>query len=199
MSNVVTRKMLTYLAIGVPLGALVSASGSKDNLCGIRRDGKYVQIPLQAYELWHKALDGVDEDGLRETAAQNYDLEDFSDNLAWFVESHLLLPWSGQESDFGKFGDIRVIPCGIGAGNSVDDPARFAILSRHDAVPALWVDFLAYIIWSFCDGVATLDEACLAAANHTHVAASEVRQRALTLLPALMRNGLAFIDLAVRA
>ena len=197
MSKTISEKVLTYVAIGVPLGALVSVSNSKDNVCGIRRGGKYVQMPLQAYESWHRALDGVDAESLREIAARNNDLDDFSDNLAWFVESDLLLPWTGEEGDYRRFEEIRVIPCGIGAGNSADDPTRFAILSRRDATPALWVDFLGYTIWSFCDGVNTLDEACQATANHLGISLDDVRRRTLTLLPALMRNGVAFIDLAI--
>ena len=46
--------------------------------------------------------------------------------------------------------------------------------------------------------MATLDEACLVTAKRLDYSVDEVRERALTLLPALMRNGLVFIDLAVR-
>jgi len=89
---------------------------------------------------------------------------------------------------------IRVIPCGIGGGNAPDDPARFALLARHDAAPALWVDFVGYALWSFFDGVSTLHAACEAAARHPRLPVDVVRRRALSLLPALMRSGLAFLD-----
>lgn len=195
MGSVGTKTI--YLAIGLPYGAIVTPTSGAPR-CNLRRGGKFVQMPLQAYELWHQALDGIDRDALREIAARNNDLDDFDDNLAWFKSSQLLLPWTQQEADLEYFARIRVIPCGIGAGNSAEHPEAFALLARHDAAPALWVDVVAFTLYGQFDGNATLDEACAATAKRLDYPVDEVRERALTLMPALMRSGLVFIDLTVR-
>ena len=195
MSRGVNENLVTYLAVGVPLGAFVPDEMAQNASCHIRRAGRFFQMPLEPYEWWSSALDGITEDDLRAIAARHHDLDDFADNLAWFLESRLLLPWTGQDVDVERFSDIRVIPWGIGAGNSIEDPVRFSIVSRQ-GVPAVAVDVMAYTIWSFCDGATTLEAVCRATADHLQMALDDVRHRALTLVPTLMRNGLAFLDLA---
>ena len=86
----------------------------------------------------------------------------------------------------------------MGAGNSAEHPEAFALLARHDAAPVLWVDVVAFTLYGHFDGIATLDEACAATAERLDYPVDEVRERALTLMPDLMRSGLVFIDLMVR-
>lgn len=198
MNSVATEKITTFLAIGVPLGPMVSASQTTDSPWVVRRGGRFVQMPRFAYEWWHRALDGVDLNTLRTIASRQHTLADMEDNLAWFVESQLLWPWIAHEPDANRLGEIRVIPSGIGAGNVGDDPTRFALLSRRDATPALWVDFLAYTLWSFCDGAMSLDAACRATSEYLHTPLETVQKRAWSLIPALMRNGLAFLDAVMK-
>ncbi len=81
----------TYLALGVPLGLFVPVTASNKPSCNIRRAGRFFQMPLEPYEWWSSALDGITEDDLRAIAARHHDLDDFADNLAWFPESRLLL------------------------------------------------------------------------------------------------------------
>lgn len=186
-----------YLAVGVPYGAIVTPS-LEGPRCSLRRGGKFVQIPLRVYQPWRCALNGLAQGELREIAAGNNDLDTFDRDLAWLVESKLLLPWTQREVDLEHFNRIRVIPCGIGGGNSAERPEAFALLARNDAAPALWVDVVAFTLYGHFDGIATLDEACGDTAKRLDYPVDEVRERALTLLPALMRSGLAFIDFTVR-
>jgi len=58
----------------------------------------------------------------------------------------------------------------------------------------LRVDIVGYMIWTFLDGVVTLEQACQATAEHAKVPVEDVRRRALTLVPTLIRNGLALLD-----
>jgi len=184
----------TYYAIGLPQGVLVDSNQSEEPFGNIRRGGKTVMIPFAAYQWWVLALDGVGVDTFRDLAAKQNEMEDFSDNLAWMVESRLLLPWTGENGDIERFPEIRVLPAGVGVGNSRDDPVGFVILSRRGDPSGLRVDIVGYIIWMFLDGVVTLEQACQATAEHAKVPVEDVRQRALTLVPTLMRNGLALLD-----
>jgi len=184
----------TYLAIGIPQGVGFISEQSEEPFCYIRRGGRTVQVPLAFYEWWVLALDGVDVDTLRDLAAKRNDLDDFSDNLAYLVESHLLLPWTSDVGGIGRFPEIRVVPTGVGVGNGRDDPVGFIIMSRRRDPPGLRVDIVGYIIWTFFDGVLTLEQACQATAEHAKVPVEDVRRRALTLVPTLMRNGLALLD-----
>jgi hypothetical protein len=65
MGSVGTKPI--HLAIGLPYGAIVTPTSGASR-CNLRHGGKFVQMPLQAYELWHHALDGIDRNALREIA-----------------------------------------------------------------------------------------------------------------------------------
>jgi len=186
-----------YLAIGIPQGVLVDSNQmdqSEEPFGNIRRGGMTMMIPFVAYQWWFLALSGTEENALRDLAAKQNEMEDFADNLAFMVESRLLLPWTSDVGDIEHFREIRVVPAGVGVGNSWDDEVGFLIMSRRGDPPSLRVDIVDYIIWTFFDGVLTLEQACQATAEHAKVPVEDVRRRALTLVPALMRNGLALLD-----
>jgi hypothetical protein len=186
-----------YLAIGIPQGLVFvsdQSDQSEEPFFYIRLGGETIQVPLTSYEWWGLALDGVGVDAIRDWAAKRNDLDDFSDNLACLVEYNLLLPWTSDVGDIEQFPKIRVVPAGMGVGNSHDNPHEFVILSRREGAPVLRLDFLAYVIWSFFDGVISLEQACQSTADHLQLPVDSVRQRALTLVPTLMRNGLALLD-----
>jgi len=184
----------TYLAIGIPQGVGFVSERSEEPLCYVRRGGRSAEMPLAVHEWWLLALDGVGVDAFRDLAAKRHDLDDFSDNLAFMVESRLLLPWTSDVGDIERFPEIRVVPAGMGAGNSSENPHEFVILSRRDGAPALYVDFIGYVIWSFFDGAISLEQACQATADHLRLPVEDVRKRALTLVPTLMHSGIALLD-----
>jgi len=187
----------TYLAIGLPQGVLLDSSQSQEPFGNIRRGGETIMVPFAAYQWWSFALGGAEENTLRDLAAKQNEMEDFPDNLAWMVENRLLLPWTGEDGDIERFREIRVVPAGVGVGNSWDDPVGFIIMSRRGDPPSLRVDIVDYIIWTFLDGVVTLEQACQATAEHAKVPVEDVHKRALTLVPTLMRSGLALLDVVV--
>ena len=186
-----------YLAVGLPYGGIM-APNLKGARCILRRGGRFVQVPLPAYRLWRKSLDALSWDELREVAASNGDLGSFERDLQRLVEAQLLTPWTEESKNLSHFSRLRVIPCGMGGSNLPDHPETFALLRRTGQNPVLWVDVVAFTLYGHFDGIATLYEACAATAKRLDYPVDEVRERALTLLPALMRSGLAFIDLAVR-
>lgn len=183
-----------YLALGIPQGIVWVDGPGEETLGNIRCGGRTVQFPLDAFRYWIRALDGVDVSTLRAVAAKQHDLDDFADNLAFMVESKLLLPWSSTTQDIELFQDLRIIPTGIGMGNSPEEPHKFVICSRNDGQPLLRIDFVSYAIWSFCDGVSSLEQACQSTAKHLQVTLESVHELALTLIPALMRSGIALLD-----
>jgi hypothetical protein len=186
-----------YLAIGLSQG-LVWVDGSPEETLGnICRGGAAVQVPFAAFECWLRAIDGVELNTLRDIVAKYQDLDSFSDNLTYMIDSKLLLPWSSTVDDMERFQEIRVIPGGVSAGNTPDDPYRFVICSRQDGEPVLRLDLPAYGIWSFCDGFSSLEQVCKTTAEHLRLPLDSVRQRALTLLPALMQSGVALLDVVV--
>jgi len=190
----------THLAIGIPQGVLVDSNQmdqSEEPFGNIRRGGMTMMIPFVAYQWWFLALAGVEENALRDLATKQNETEDFSDNLAFMVESNLLLPWTGENGDIERFPEIRVVPAGVGVGNSWDDEVGFLIMSRRGDPPSLRVDIVDYIIWTFLDGVVTLEQACQATAEHAKVPVEDVHKRALTLVPTLMRSGLVLLDVVV--
>jgi hypothetical protein len=184
----------TYLAIGLPQGVLFVSDQPEEPFGNIRRGGETIMIPFVAYQWWILALGGVEVDTLRDLAAKQNEMEDFSDNLAFMVECNLLLPWTRDVGDIERFPEIRVVPAGIGVGNAPDNLHEFDILSRQEGTPVLRLDFLGYVIWSFFDGAISLEQACQSTADHLQLPVDSVRQRALTLVPALMRSGLALLD-----
>jgi hypothetical protein len=186
-----------YLPIGLPYGGIMVPS-SKGPRCILRHGGRLTRVPLSIFRLWRKSLNALNRDELREVAARNGDLGRFERDLQRLVEAQLLIPWTKEGENLNHFSHLRVIPCGIGGGNLPDHPETFALLRRTDQNPVLWVDVVAFTLYGHFDGIATLDDACLATAKRLDYPVDEVRERALTLLPALMRNGLVFIDLAVR-
>ncbi len=186
-----------YLAVGLPYGGIM-APNLKGARCILRRGGRFVQVPLPAYRLWRKSLDALSRDELREVAASNGDLGSFERDLQCLVEAQLLTPWTEESKNLSHFSRLRVIPCGMGGSNLPDHPETFALLRRADQNPVLWVDVVAFTLYGHFDAIVTLEEACLATAKRLDYPVEEVRERALALLPALMRNGLVFIDLAVR-
>ena len=186
-----------YLAIGLPYGGIM-APNLKGPRCILRLGGRPIRVPLSIFRLWRKSLDALSRDELREVAASNGDLGSFERDLQRLVEAQLLTPWTEESKNLSHFSRLRVIPCGMGGSNLPDHPETFALLGRADQNPVLWVDVVAFTLYGHFDGIATLDEACIATAKRLDYPVDEVRERALTLLPALMRSGLAFIDLAVR-
>ena len=186
-----------YLAVGLPYGAIVTPT-SEGPRCSLRRGGSLTRVPLSVFRLWRKALNALNRDELRELAASNGDLGRFQRDLQRLVEAQLLIPWTEESETFSRFSRLRVIPCGMGGSNLPDHPETFALLRRVDQKPVLWVDVMAFTLYGHFDGIATLNEACVAAAKRLDYPEAEVRERALTLLPTLMRNGLVFIDLAVQ-
>ena len=186
---------IIYLAVGIPQGIIwVDEQPEEESLGNVRNGRTTVHFPLDSFEYWIRALDGVTVDTLLEVAAKQDDLDDFADNLAFMVESKLLLPWTGTAKDIELFRDLRIIPTGIGVGNSSDEPLKFLICSRNDGQPLVRTDFVSYAIWSYCDGISSLEQACQSASEHFSVPLDEVRQLALALVPALMRYGAALLD-----
>ncbi len=187
---------IIYLAVGIPQGIIwVDEQPEEESLGNVRNGRTTVHFPLDSFEYWIRALDGVTLDTLREVAAKQDDLDDFADNLAFMVESKLLLPWSCTEKDIELFQDLRIIPTSVGVGNSSDEPTKFLICSRNDAQTLVQTDFVSYAIWSYCDGISSLEQACQSVSEHFSVPIDEVRRLALTLVPTLMRYGAALLDL----
>ena len=185
-----------YLAVGLPYGGIMAPS-FKGPRCILRRGGRLIRVPLSVFRLWRKSLNALSRDELREVAASNGDLGGFERDLQRLVEAQLLIPWTDESVNLRHFSHLRVIPCGMGGSNLPDHPETFALLGRTDQNPVLWVDVVAFTLYGHFDGIATLDESCTATAKRLEYPVDEVRERALTLLPALMRNGLVFADLVV--
>jgi hypothetical protein len=184
----------TYLAIGIPQGVAFAIDQPQYHFGYIRRGGVTVQLPETFYQWWTLALDGAEENTIRDLAAKQNELENFSENLAFMVELRLLLPWTGDNSEIERFPEIRVVPAGVGLGNSREDPFGCRIVSRWGSSPGLSVDLVSYTIWSLFDGAISLEQACQTTAKHLKLPLDSVRQLALILLPLLMRNSLAMLD-----
>jgi hypothetical protein len=178
-----------YLAIGQPLG--VMPGGAE---CGIRVGGTFFHLPLEGYELWHLALGGSTAADLVATAREQGADRDLDDNLRFFRHHMLLVAWHPSNSR-ALASRLRLRPTAMGGGLDGADPARFVLLSRA-GTPACRVDFLSYVLWSYCDGVNSLEEAAQAAAAHCQVPLDVMLERADRLVPLLMRHGLALLDVA---
>ena len=73
-----------------------------------------------------------------------------------------------------------MLPCGMGGSNLPDHPETFALLRRADQNPVLWVDVVAFTLYGHFDGIATLEESCLASVKRRGFPVEDVRERALT-------------------
>jgi len=185
-----------YLAIGLPRGVLVTPNRPEESFGAIRRGGHTVKVSLAVYEWWTLALGGIEPDALHSLVSEHGDPSDPVERVAWMVASRLLLPWKGTADDIKRFSEIRVMLTSVGAGNSSGDLLEFVIQSRQDGTCALRVDFPAYLLWGLCDGTISLEQACQMVAEDLDMPVEYMHHRALWLVPALMRNGLALLDLA---
>lgn len=181
-----------YLAVGQPLGLMPAADGGRD--CCIRGGEVFFHLSLEGYELWHLSLGGATHLDLETIAERQGSLADLADNLAFFREKMLLVEWHGEPTARELAPRLRVLPTGIGGGSDEPDSNRFVILSRAGQEECA-VDFLSYVLWSYCDGAKTLAEAVAATAAHCKVPPQAVLERAGWLVPKLVRHGLAFLDL----
>jgi hypothetical protein len=177
-----------YLAVGQPLG--VMPGGAE---CGIRVGGTFFHLPLEGYELWHLALGGRTAADFVAAAREQGADRDLDDNLRFFRRHMLLVAWHPNARALAS--QLRLLPTAMGGGLDGADPARFVLLSRT-RTPACRVDFLSYVLWSYCDGVNSLEEAARAAAAHCQVPLDVMLERADRLVPLLMRHGLTLLDVA---
>jgi hypothetical protein len=75
---------IIYLAVGIPQGIIwVDEQPEEESLGNVRNGRTTVHFPLDSFEYWIRALDGVTVDTLLEVAAKQDDLDDFADNLAF--------------------------------------------------------------------------------------------------------------------
>ncbi len=186
-----------YLAVGLPYGGIMAPS-FKGPRCILRRGGRLIRVPLSVFRLWRKSLNALSRDELREVAASNGDLGGFERDLQRLVEAQLLIPWTDESVNLRHFSHLRVIPCGMGGANLPEKPDAFPLLSPRDGSAVLYVDLLGFALYGSFDGAISLEDACVATSERLALPLDQVRQRAALLLPALVHNGLAFIDLTVR-
>ncbi len=170
------------LPIGRPTGAIAAPSNT-ELVHTLRRGGKSVRVARQMFDVWTLALAGGAEPG------------PVTDRL---VKANLLLPWTGTAEDYERYPALRVIPCGMGGANLPEKPDAFPLLSPRDGSAVLYVDLLGFALYGSFDGAISLEDACVATSERLALPLGQVRQRAALLLPALVHNGLAFIDLTVR-
>lgn len=170
------------LPIGRPAG-VVAAPSNTELVHTLRRGGKSVRVARQMFDVWVLALAGGSESG------------PVTDRL---VKANLLLPWTETAEDYKHYAALRVIPCGMGGANLPEKPDAFPLLSPRDGSAVLYVDLLGFALYGSFDGAISLEDVCVATAERLAFPLDQVRQRAALLLPALVRSGLAFIDLAVR-
>ena len=170
------------LPIGRPTG-VIAARSNTEIVHTLRRGGKSVRVARQMFDVWTLALAGGGEPG------------PVTDRL---VKANLLLPWTGTAEDYERYPALRVIPCGMGGANLPEKPDAFPLLSPRDGSAVLYVDLLGFALYGSFDGAVSLEDACAATSERLALPLDQVRERAATLLLALVRSGLAFIDLAVR-
>ena len=180
-----------YLAVGRPAG--VDRSVGPEPLYSLTIDGRDYHLPLTGYHYWVGALAGATTADLHAIAETADDLADFADNLAWFQETHLLWASTGTLSDARDFAQLRVLPTGLGAGQTDPTTSHCSLLTR-DGHPALTLDVVSYIFWTLCDGIRSVAAACDETARRTEHPLTEVQRHAAALLPRLAAHGLILLD-----
>lgn len=183
------------VSVGIPVGTQVIPweTSASEVRAGIRCGGKYISFPMDHYEVWLYAIGGVRLDRFY-AWGRDRGIDDIEQAVTDLVGMRLFWRMSGTlDVDSEQFDRIRVIPRGVGLGNSMPEPHRYAI-GDQDFTPTLTVDFVAYNIWTFCDGALSYRAACEATAKHLAMNIADVLARAESLIPALMGNKLAYLD-----
>lgn len=190
-----SKNTVKYLAIGMPLGITMTGDPA---IYSVRLGSGYIYMSEETYLVWLSALNGIDSDEFESILNSAAEKGDYAATLGWFIESSLVIPWALEDADFGYYSKIRVSPCGTGTGENPDSPGMFNIADRSGTIDALQVDFVAYMLWSNCNGLRSLSDACQATADYLGVGVSvdRVRRLAVTLIPQLLHHKLALLELA---
>ncbi len=188
-----------YLAIGTPLGPLAIHDDDTPLANFIRADstGHYMSMPSEAYNVWLSALDGIAPDEFEFILLKESGEDDYAENLKWLIDTRLIVLWDPEATDFSDYPNIRVVPCSGGLGEDPDEPGVYTIVPRHESTAVLRVDFLTYVLWTYCNGLKSLSDACQATVDDLgdRFSLDQVRRQAVTLVPGLLSQQLAFLEL----
>jgi hypothetical protein len=163
---VTSQNTVKYLAIGMPLGITMTGDPA---IYSVRLGSGYIYMSEETYRVWLSALNGIDSDEFESILHSAAEKDDYAETLEWFIESNLIIPWALAGTGFSDYAKIRVSPCGTGTGEDPNSPGMFNIEDRSGTIDALQVDFVAYMLWSNCNGLRSLSDACQATADYLGV------------------------------
>jgi hypothetical protein len=195
-----TPNTAKYLAIGTPLGPLIinEDDTSLTNFIRVDNNGGYMRLPSEPYRVWLSALDGIAPEEFESILLKESGEDDCAENLKWLIDTHLIVLWDPEATDFSDYPNIRVVPCGGGLGEDPNEPGIYTIVPRHESTAVLRVDFPTYVLWNYCNGLKSLSDACQATVDDLGdlFSLDQVRRRAVMLVPGLLSQQLAFLELA---
>lgn len=184
------------LSVGYPLGMAVPIESGEptDQPYELRYGSGYLQLAEVQYQLWLLALSGRKRSDL-EVAAQEQGFSQADDVIAGLLRVEALVELEDDPvANAPLFERLRLIPTGIGMGNSVEEPTEFKIgLPGLGAVLA--VDLRTYDVWGGSDGRKTIAEVCREAAEQVGgVSPDRFYGQVAVNLPVLLQEGVAYLD-----
>ena len=183
------------LAVGYPLGFTAPLDGSEvpELPYAIRLGDATLDLAEEHWQLWLSAFDGGEKANLVAATARLGVERRSVDDL--FAAGALIELEDVPAANADLFERLRILPTGIGLGNSADERARFRI-----ALPGIGVrittDVRAYHVWRRCDGRVTLAQACRDEAVDAGVAPEVVVAQIAVNLSWFLREGVIYLDAA---
>lgn len=184
------------LSVGYPLGMSVPIESGEpsDQPYELRYGSGYLQLAEVQYEIWWLARGGRPRSDL-EVAAQEQGIPQAADVIAGLLHVEALVELEDDPvANAPLFERIRLIPTGIGMGNSVERPTEFKI-GLPELGARIAVDLRTYDVWSGSDGRKTIAEVCREAAQQAGgVDPDHFYGQAAVNLPILLQEGVAYLD-----
>lgn len=184
------------IPIGVPLGHWyregLDLNDPEAPIMAQRFGNKWLALPVSTYTVWDSTFDQNTRDELIGLATSR-GVSDAHDRLNALLDDGGIVNLNG---DFQYVKDLmgyyRLIPAGVGLGNSESDPTRYEIGLPGE--PRFAVNPVTYSVWAVSNSEPSLLKACEVVAEDTEESLESVVTLVAYALPTMLKARVAFMD-----
>jgi len=193
-----------FISVGFSVG-IISGPNDTDpfnpveRLYWIRCGDKFHGVPWPAMDIWLRATVPASGEQIKKHLFENRSIESsdiWIKHLTELLEGKLILPFEPSKLS-SEFLSLKVIAQGFGLGVNLEDPREY-LIAHIDGSPVVGLDFAAYILWMYFDGVRTLKQAIKDAAVFLRIAENTLSERVPSLLEVLLLTRTVYLDISAK-
>jgi hypothetical protein len=193
-----------FISVGFSVGIISGPNDTdpfnpNERLYWIRCGDKFHGIPWPAVDIWLRATVPASGAEIKKHLFENKSIESpdiWIKHLTELLEGKLIIPFE-QNKLSSELLSLKIIALGVGLGVNLEDPREY-LIAHIDGSPVAGLDFVAYILWMYFDGVRTLKQAIKDAAIFLQISEHTLTERVPSLLEVLLITRTAYLDIPTK-